>query len=87
MTTPRKGDVPKIDATKTRPANLAGTDGEEHEERLIDEALDESFPASDPPAIASPDSTLAVKGVAEQGREVPPGEPDPARHNVRPRKE
>ena len=45
-----------------------------HDERVIDEAVDESFPASDPPAIASPSSTAAVKQQAEEGREVP--EPD-----------
>jgi hypothetical protein len=44
------------------------------EERKIDEAVDESFPASDPPAIASPSGTQAVKKLAEEGREVP--EPD-----------
>ena len=31
------------------PLNKAGTD--KHEEGLIDEAVDESFPASDPPAV------------------------------------
>ena len=31
---------------------------EEHREKLLDEALDESFPASDPPSIARP----AIKG-------------------------
>ena len=44
------------------------------DERVIDEAVDESFPASDPPAIASPSSTQAVKKIAADGREVP--EPD-----------
>ena len=53
MNTPQKGKVPKIDATRTPPPELA-TDADEHEERLIDEAVDESFPASDPPAIATP---------------------------------
>jgi hypothetical protein len=87
MPSPQKGNAPKIDSTKTRPPNLAETAPEEHEERLIDEAVDESFPASDPPAIVNPHSTLAVKKVAEQGRDVPPAEPDPAQRNVKPKKE
>ena len=41
------------------------------DERIIDEAVDESFPASDPPAIASPSGLQAVKKQAEEGREVP----------------
>ena len=79
--TPRK-NAPKLQSTRTPPPEQArGCD--EHEERLIDEAVDESFPASDPPAIASPGGTLAVKHVAEDGREVPPAEPDPAQERVR----
>jgi hypothetical protein len=62
--------APKIPATKTVPPHAADSD-EQHDERVIDEAVDESFPASDPPAIASPSSTLAVKKVHEQGRDVP----------------
>jgi hypothetical protein len=54
MPTPQKGNAPKIEATRTPPADAAGIDCDEHEERLIDEAIDESFPASDPPAIATP---------------------------------
>lgn len=80
--TPRP--APKIDSTQTPPPQLAETGEEEHEERLIDEAVDESFPASDPPAIAQPSGTLAVKKVAEEGRDTPPAEPDPARENVKP---
>jgi hypothetical protein len=59
----------KLHATPVPPAENAS--GEEHEERQIDEAVDESFPASDPPAIQSPGSTLAVKKAAEHGRAVP----------------
>jgi hypothetical protein len=68
----QKKPAPKLHATPVPPAEHA--EGDEHEERQIDEAVDESFPASDPPAIQSPSSTLAVKKAAEQGRETP--EPD-----------
>ena len=87
MANPTPRPAPKIDATRTPPPKLAETDCEEHEERLIDEAVDESFPASDPPAIAQPSSSLAVKKVAEEGRETPPAEPDPAKENLKPKEE
>lgn len=64
--------APKLDATRTRPAGLAT--GKDHDDKVVDEALDESFPASDPAAIASPSSTLAVKKIAEEGRTVPDGD-------------
>ena len=57
-----------LHATETAP--LEGEHAIPREERVIDEAVDESFPASDPPAIASPSSTAAVKQQAEEGREV-----------------
>lgn len=66
--------APKIPATKVPPPRAAGSE-EEKSERAIDEAVDESFPASDPPAIASPGSTAAVKQHEEEGRET--AEPDP----------
>ncbi len=87
MPRPQEGKVPKIPATKTPPPNLAENQGEEHEERLIDEAVDESFPASDPPAIVNPHGSLGVKSVARSGRDVDPAEPDPAKENVQPKKE
>ena len=87
MPRPQESDSPKIPATKVPPLDLAKTECDEHEERLIDEAVDESFPASDPPAIASPDGSLAVKKVAEQGRDVAPAEPDPAKEKQQPKDE
>ena len=72
--------APKLMASEVKGKPI---DHEEHEESLIDEAVDESFPASDPPAIAHPSSTLAVKKVAESGRDTPAAEPDPAQENVR----
>jgi hypothetical protein len=86
MANPTPRPAPKIPATRTPPASQAGS-CEEHEERQIDEAVDESFPASDPPAIAQPSSSLAVKKVAEEGRETPPAEPDPAKENLKPKDE
>lgn len=75
---PDKRPAPKLHATPVPPAHHA-QDENEHEERVIDEAVDESFPASDPPAIQSPSGTLAVKKAAEAGREVPDADCDAAK--------
>jgi hypothetical protein len=82
---PSRKPAPKIPATEVKGCPIDHP--EKHEESLIDEAVDESFPASDPPAIAHPSSTLAVKQHAQAGREVPPAEPDPAKENVKSGKE
>ena len=74
--------APKIPATKVPPPRVA-QDEEEKEESRIDEAVDESFPASDPPAIASPGSTPAVKRLEEEGRES--AEPDTSHGKKKPR--
>ena len=66
----KKKPVPKIEATRVPPPHAARNENE-REERVIDEAVDESFPASDPPAIQSPSGTLAVKKHQEKGRDVP----------------
>lgn len=66
--------APKIPATKVPPPPAA-RNADEKEERAIDEAVDESFPASDPPAIASPSGTAAVKQVEESGRDTPENTP------------
>jgi hypothetical protein len=84
MANPHPKPAPKIPATKTPPPQLGRADADEHEEDLIDEAVEESFPASDPPAIAHPSGTPAVKKVAESGREAPTAGPDPAKKNVKP---
>ena len=71
---PDSSPAPKIPATLTPPPQKV--QGEDHDDAVMDEAVDESFPASDPPAIVNPGSTQAVKKVAEEGRETP--EPDSA---------
>jgi hypothetical protein len=76
--------APKLQATKTRIPNLAKSSAKDHEEEMIDEAVDESFPASDPPSVSNPSSTLAVKHVAETGRATPEPEIDPAKKHMRP---
>lgn len=87
MRQPRKSEkhtqkpAPKIMASEVKGKPL---DHDEHEESLIDEAVDESFPASDPPAISQPGGTLAVKKAAEAGRKTPSTEPDPKKENVKP---
>ena len=78
--------APKLHATKVPPPKLGECHPDEHEEKLADEAIDESFPASDPPAIASPSSSAAVKNVAKEGRDVPEAEPDPKKENQQPAK-
>jgi hypothetical protein len=73
--------APKLHSSEVKGKPLESP--EDHEESLIDESVDESFPASDPPAIANPSGSLAVKKVAETGRDTPAAEPDPAKENVK----
>lgn len=69
---PEQKPADKVHATKVPPTKVSHP---EHEEHVIDEAVDESFPASDPPAIASPSGSMAVKKLAEEGRaEIHPDE-------------
>lgn len=44
--------APKVSATRVAPHPKPSDP--KHAEWLVDEAVDESFPASDPPAIAQP---------------------------------
>ena len=53
------------DATKVPPEP---TRDAKHDEWVVDEAIDESFPASDPPSTSSPGGSQAVKKHHEQGR-------------------
>ena len=63
---------PTLPKTPRKPEPPAGTS--EHEEWVLDEAVEESFPASDPPATVNPSSTLAVKKIHDKGRKTLPTE-------------
>ena len=63
---------PTLPKRPSRPEPPSGTP--EHEEWLMDEAVDDTFPASDPPAQMQPGSTLGVNKMSEQGRETQPTE-------------
>lgn len=63
---------PTLPRKPRRPEPPPGTP--EHEEWLLDEASEESFPASDPSSSANPGSTLAVNKIHDQGRPTPPTE-------------
>jgi hypothetical protein len=64
---------PRPTLPRTRkPEPPAGTP--EHEEWLLDQAAEESFPASDASAPSQPSSTAAVNDVAQDGREHTPTE-------------
>ncbi len=55
----QKPDVPVPDEDDNKAPMLPGTPG--HDEWLIDESIEESFPASDPASPARPDSILAAR--------------------------
>ncbi len=64
---------PKVPSSRTPPVPQESAE-ERRDEGEMDEAVDESFPASDPPAMANPGSSLAVKRQRESGRKTE--EPD-----------
>ena len=66
MPRPTSKPAPKLQATRVPPATRTRKGSSAHEEDVIDEALDESFPASDPAAIASPSGSLAAKHTAKK---------------------
>jgi hypothetical protein len=51
---PEKKPADKLHATKQPIEPVKAAD---HDDSLVDEALDESFPASDPPSTSTPGST------------------------------
>jgi len=63
---------PTLPKRPSRPEPPTGTP--EHEEWLMDESVDDTFPASDPPAQMQPGSTLAVNKMNDEGRATPPTE-------------
>ena len=63
---------PTLPKRPRRPEPPPGTP--EHAEWLMDEGVDDSFPASDPPAQTQPGNTLAVNNMNQEGRETPPTE-------------
>ena len=51
----KKRKIGPLDSAPADSQTSAGrTDCEQHREDLLDDALDDSFPASDPPSIARP---------------------------------
>jgi len=66
MSQPTKKPAEKLPATKQPIASVKAAN---HDESVVDAALDESVPASDPPSTSAPGSTLSLKKkVKEQGR-------------------
>jgi len=65
MSQQTKKPAEKLPATKQPIESVKAAN---HDESVVDEALDESFPASDPPSTSTPGSTLSVKKLKEQGR-------------------
>jgi hypothetical protein len=63
---------PTLPKRPRRPEPPPGTP--EHEEWLMDESVDDTFPASDPPAQMQPGSTLAVNKMNDEGRKTLPTE-------------
>ena len=68
MTNPQKPAAEKIDSSELHPTPAANA--AKHEEWVVDEAVDESFPASDPPSTSAPGGSQAVKNQHKEGRET-----------------
>ena len=81
MAKPQPKPAPKLPATSTPPLGRIGE--EDHEEELIDEAVADPFPASDPPASAQPRGPSAAKDLAEEGCGTQSAESDPAKKKAK----
>ena len=73
---PSKKPHPTLPRTR-KPTPAAGTPA--HEEWLLDEANEESFPASDASAPVQPSSTESVDRMHKEGRKTPPTEKELAK--------
>lgn len=62
--TPKDVTGENATAADTIDRNLAKSSGEQHQQSLLDEAVEESFPASDPPAV--PADTQQAHGAEEE---------------------
>ena len=59
-----KRELPDLSAAENGPA--ARPDSPDHDEWLMDEAIKETFPASDPPSPSLPGSSIAVRHQEEE---------------------
>jgi hypothetical protein len=57
--TKRRNDSGRLEATTMQPPSAPGTDG--HDEWLLDESIEETFPASDPTLPVRPGSSLSER--------------------------
>ena len=68
MAQKKRDPHPTLPKPPRPPAPPKGT--RDHEEWMLDEAVEESFPASDPPEPAQPGSSLAAERLEEEGRKT-----------------
>lgn len=77
MAQKKRDPHPTLPKPPRPPAPPVGT--RDHEEWMLDEAVEESFPASDPPEPAQPGSSLAAERLKEESRKTPPAAKDLAK--------
>jgi hypothetical protein len=62
------GAIPSGNAEASDPTASAARRADEHEERMIDESVDQSFPASDPPTSSQPGNIVWKRYAAKEAR-------------------